>query len=76
LWADPKGSWLSLVAASKVWVMYGNARPMKEKMPLVNDLLVNGPLAYHLREGGHNLEKYDWKLYLDHADVLFKNKSE
>ncbi len=72
LWADPRGSWLSLVEASNVWVMYGKVQPMKDKMPLVNDLLVNGPIAYHIREGGHNLEKFDWKLYLDHADTQFK----
>jgi hypothetical protein len=72
LWADPRGSWLSLAEASNVWVIYGKVKPLKDEMPLVNDLLINGPIAYHLREGGHNLEKFDWKLYLDHADVLFK----
>jgi len=71
LWADPRGSWLSLLEASKVWKMYGKVQPMKDEMPLVNDLLLNGPIAYHLREGGHNLSLFDWKLYLDHADVLF-----
>lgn len=77
LWADPRGSWLSLLEASKVWEMYGNVKPMKEKMPLVNDLMVNGPIAYHMREGGHNLNLFDWKLYLDHADLLFgKTQSE
>jgi hypothetical protein len=76
LWADPRGSWLSLVEASKVWVLYGKVKPMKEEMPLVNDLLINGPIAYHMREGGHNLEKFDWKLYLDHADLLFMRKTE
>ncbi|MCX6327857.1 MAG: acetylxylan esterase [Bacteroidia bacterium] len=76
LWADPRGSWLSLIEASKVWVMYGKAQPMKDEMPLVNDLLINGHIAYHMREGGHNLEKFDWKLYLDHADVLFKKNTK
>ena len=76
LWADPRGSWLSLIEASKVWGMYGKVQPMKDEMPLLNDLLINGPIAYHIREGGHNLEKFDWKLYLDHADMLFKNKTK
>lgn len=76
LWADPRGSWLSLLEASKVWEMYGNIQPMKEKMPLVNDLLLNGPIAYHMRDGGHGLYLFDWKLYLDHADLLFgKNQN-
>ncbi len=74
LWHDPRGAWLSLVEASKVWAMYGNAHAMKDKMPWVNDLLINGPIAYHIREGGHGLLLYDWKLYLDHADALFEKK--
>ncbi len=37
-----------------------------------NDLLIRGPMAYHIREGGHGLTLFDWKLHLDHADSLFK----
>ena len=72
LWADPRGSWLSLVEASKVWAMYGKASVMKAQMPLVNELFLNGSMAFHMREGGHGLSTFDWKLYLDHADTLFK----
>jgi hypothetical protein len=72
LWADPRGSWLALVEASSVWSMHGKAAAMKDAMPLVNDLHLNGSLAFHIREGGHGLTMFDWKLYLDHADTLFK----
>jgi arylsulfatase A-like enzyme/dienelactone hydrolase len=72
LWADPRGSWLSLVEASKVWALYGKATALKDQMPLVNDLLLQGPMAYHIRAGGHGLLLFDWKLHLDQADVLFK----
>ncbi len=75
LWADPRGSWLSLTEASKVWEMYGSGEALKDKMPLVNDLLVHGPIAYHMREGGHNLGIFDWKLYMDHADILFSHQN-
>jgi len=74
LWADPRGSWLALVEASKVWTMYGKAAAMKGEMPLVNDLRLNGSMAFHQREGGHGLTMFDWKLYLDHADTLFKKR--
>jgi arylsulfatase A-like enzyme/dienelactone hydrolase len=70
LWADPRGSWLALVEASRAWELYGQASRMTDDMPLVNDLLVNGPLAYHIHEGGHGLEVFDWKLYVDHAERL------
>lgn len=72
LHADPRGSWLALVEASKVWAMYGRAPALRDAMPLVNDLLIAGPIAYHLREGGHALTTFDWKLHLDHADSLFR----
>jgi hypothetical protein len=71
LWADPRGSWLALVEASKVWALYGE-EVLRDAMPLVNDLLICGPMAYHIRQGGHGLTLFDWKLYLDHADSLFK----
>jgi dienelactone hydrolase len=72
LWADPRGSWLALAEASRVWAMYGKAAAMQAPMPLVNELRLNGSMAFHIREGGHGLTMFDWKLYLDHADTLFK----
>ncbi|MBP7142329.1 MAG: hypothetical protein KBA71_10510 [Opitutaceae bacterium] len=72
LWHDPRGSWIGLTEASKVWALYGKAKALSDPMPLVNDLLVDGPIAYHLRAGGHGLLPFDWKLYFDHADLLFK----
>lgn len=70
-WADPRGSWLSLVEASKVWAMCSKATALQDNMPKPNELLIDGPLAYHVRDGGHDLTALDWKLYLDHADRLF-----
>ncbi len=70
-WADPRGSWLALVEAAKVWAQAGQATPFPAEMPSVGDLLVVGPLAYHVRPGGHDLTALDWQLYLDHADRLF-----
>jgi dienelactone hydrolase len=72
LHADPRGSWLALVEASKVWALLGRTSALRDAMPLVNDLLVAGPLAYHMRAGGHALTTFDWKLHLDHADTLFR----
>jgi hypothetical protein len=48
--ADPRGSWLSLVEASRAWALCGKAAVLKDSMPLVNDLLLQGPMAYHIRE--------------------------
>jgi hypothetical protein len=72
LHADPRGSWLALVEGSRAWALYGRSPALRDPMPLVNDLLVSGPLAYHLRAGEHAFTTFDWKLYLDHADALFR----
>jgi len=71
LWSDPRGSWLALAEASRIWALEGKAKPMDDPMPLVNDLLVNGAISYHLRDGGHGLLLFDWKLYFDYADRFF-----
>jgi hypothetical protein len=47
LHADPRGSWLALVDASRVWALYGRASAWRDEMPFVNQLRVDGPLAYH-----------------------------
>lgn len=70
-WADPRGSWLSLVEASKVWALFGKTAVWDGEMPPVNELRMDGPLAYHIHEGGHDLTALDWQLYLDHADRLY-----
>jgi len=76
LWADPRGAWLALVEASKVWHLHGKAEPMQDQMPLMNDLRIHGPLAYHIRAAGHDLTPFDWKLYLDHADTLWPSEGQ
>lgn len=76
LGADPRGSWLALVEASKVWALFGKAAPMQETMPLVNAPFINGSIAYHLITGDHALTLFDWKLYLDHADMLFQKTAK
>ncbi len=74
LHADPRGAWLALVEASKAWALPGAAETIEDEMPMLNDLLVDGPIAYHIREGGHALGLFDWKLYFDHADSLFETQ--
>ncbi len=69
-WADPKGEFLSCVAASPVYRLFD-----LEGMPVSSPPAVNHPemghIGYHVRSGGHGLLEYDWMQYLDFADLHF-----
>ncbi len=74
LWADPRGSWLALFEASAAWELLGEAESLHDPMPPVNAIRVHGPLAYHIRAGGHDLTAFDWEQFLDHADAVFQSR--
>lgn len=69
-WADPKGEFLSCVAASPAYELFEKkGMPATELPPL--DQPVMGTIGYHIRSGGHGLLPYDWQQYLDFADMHF-----
>ncbi len=68
LWADPKGSFLSLKNAEKVYALYGMTSTLPADPPLVNTPVINSPLGYHNREGDHNLTAYDWGNFIKFAN--------
>lgn len=74
-WADQRGEYLSLVHASPVHALYGNAPLRAEEMPPLESPLVRGKLAYHIRRGGHGLTLYDWARFMDFADAQWGRAS-
>jgi len=72
-WADPKGEFLSCVAASPVYVLLKKKGFPATVMPSVNSP-VTGSIGYHIRTGGHAVTPYDWKQYLDFADLHLKKR--
>ena len=72
-WADPKGEFLSCVAASPVYVLLGKEGFPGKTMPAVNSP-VTGTIGYHIRTGGHDVTLYDWQQYLNFADKHFRTK--
>jgi hypothetical protein len=70
-WADPKGEFLSLVGANPVYRLLGTAGIAVTSQP-PPDQFVNGPLAYLLRTGAHDVTKADWLAYLDFASTQLK----
>ena len=64
-WSDPKGEFLSAVAATPVYRLFGLNGPGTGEMPKANDesLLMN-PLGYYMHAGGHSVLPEDWQLFI------------
>lgn len=71
-WADPKGEFLSCVAASPVYILLGRKGFPAKDMPSVNSPVTGGSIGYHVRTGGHDVTLYDWQRYMDFADTHLK----
>lgn len=74
LWADPKGTFLSLKHAEEVYGLYGLKSRLPEVQPELNSPIIESPLAYHNREGKHDLTAYDWKQFIRFADYHYWGK--
>lgn len=68
LWADPKGEFLGLVAASPAWGLYGQGGMTAADMPPADVPVTRGKVAYHIRTGEHDLTAWDWGRYMDFAE--------
>lgn len=65
-WACPKNEFLSCVAASEVWQLYGKQGLIHNNEYLnAPDCLHEGDIGYHFRKGLHYFSRTDWLYYLD-----------
>ena len=71
LWADPTGTFLSLKHAEKVYGLYGVASTLPSQPPAINQPIHTSRLAYHNREGIHDLTTYDWQRFVEYANLHF-----
>jgi hypothetical protein len=76
LWGDPKGSYLALYNAVPVFNLLGKKSDIPVKMPPLEKQLISGNVAYHVREGGHNMLVSDWNRFMDFAEIIFKYSHE
>ena len=67
-WADPRGEFLSLQEASKVYELYGLETLQGSAFPHVNEPLWKGNCGYHIRTGVHDVTDYDWQSYIEFAN--------
>lgn len=71
LWADPKGEFLAGVHASPVYTLFDKDGIEGLSMPSVNSPIQQGSIAYHLRDGKHDITLYDWQEYMNYIDFHF-----
>ncbi len=72
LWADPTGTFLSLKNAEKVFALYGLKSNLPANPPGINQPVIQSIIAYHNREGVHNLTQYDWINFIKFANYHYK----
>ena len=71
-WSDPKGEFLSLVAAGPVYRLLGKRDLGTTELPPLDKVLSSGDLAFHYHSGGHMAVPADWKAFLDFAERHFQ----
>jgi len=72
LWGDPRGCYLSLYNAVPVFKLLGINSEIQEKMPPLNKQIISGKVAFHIRDGVHNMLLKDWNWFMDFADIEFR----
>jgi len=71
-WADPRGEYISAYHAGEVYRLLGKKGLTSESLPTVGKAIIDSDVGYHVRQGGHSIEKYDWDQFLNFADYHFK----
>ena len=68
-WAGQRGEFAALELASPVWKrLYGIPGLVAHGFPKADVPLNAGNLGYHLRDGFHDITRYDWRCYMDFAE--------
>ncbi len=66
-WADPESEFLSCLAASRVFELFGlKGLITQDQLPEVGAKLHEGHIGYHLRKGTHYLSRYDWQCFMEY----------
>ena len=61
-WADPYSQYLSCIAASDA---FENGINYENRAPRIDDVFINGDIAFHMRKGLHYFSRLDWLRMID-----------
>ncbi|MBO5224429.1 MAG: hypothetical protein J6C23_07955 [Clostridia bacterium] len=65
VWADNDSQFLSCVAASKAWNLYGKDGFISpDRLPVCGDKFTDGDVGFFLRAGTHYHSREDWNTYM------------
>jgi hypothetical protein len=70
-WSDPKGEFLGAYFAGPVYKLYGFKGLESDVMPAIEKPEQNR-VAYHIRNGKHDVTDFDWDNYIKFADKWLK----
>jgi hypothetical protein len=70
-WSDPKGEFLSMVAAGPVYRLLGKKDLGVTEVPALDRPVAGGDLAFHYHSGGHMAVPADWTTFFAFADRHF-----
>src|SRR4029077_17428037 len=62
-WSDPKGEFLAMVAAGRVYRLLGAKDLSVTEVPELDQPITTGSLAFHYHSGGHQAVPADWKAF-------------
>ncbi len=71
LWSDPRGEFLGGRRADPVYRLLGSKGLAAKEWPQPSEL-VDSPIGYYLRPGGHDVTIEDWRAMLEFADKHLK----
>jgi len=72
LWGDPLGSYLAINNSIPVFNLLQTGTDLSPDMPPLNTKVQSGRVAYHIRDGAHNMLVKDWNWFTDLGDVVLK----
>jgi len=67
-WADARGEYLSAYHAGEVYRLLGARGLPSPESPPVRQPIVESEVGYHIRDGGHSIEPYDWARFMDFVE--------